>query len=430
MIEFANTQLNVEVAPAEFNRLLGYPRDWVLEERAGELAAATRAWYAENGRPWVYARQAERLDVASDTIVIDGVPFVSERLRAMLQQADAESAILVAVSAGGELEREAQKLWLEEKPDEYFFFEVYGSAVVEHLITIKGAELCAWAESRDQAILPHYSPGYPEWDITQQPALLGLIRQNDGERLPGELEVLDSGMLRPKKSLLAVFGLTRQRERVGRLTELNPCESCSFLPCQYRRAPYAGASQCFNRDEIAQTKQLLSQLLPEALQLEEQARYSAHAKALARWAASRLTLVELENGTIDAFFRYEGTTCSNLGRPLFFDYHVKLGPREDGYVICAMACRPTPGEESYTSMCRFLVSPSQLMKSIDREKPLMGEPLNRVLAWDAASSAAGCYCELGDRMHKWRLVLETIHYALVEQERQHASSVNGQMESP
>src|SRR3990172_9800127 len=102
---------------------------------------------------------------------------------------------------------------------------------------MKGAELCAWAESRDEAILPHYSPGYPEWDVAQQPELLRLIRERGKRRLPSELEVLESGMLRPKKSLLAVFGLTRHPERVGRLTELNPCESCSYHPCQYRRGP-------------------------------------------------------------------------------------------------------------------------------------------------------------------------------------------------
>ena len=44
-------------------------------------------------------------------------------------------------------------------------------------------------------------------------------------------------MLRPKKSLLAVFGLTRHIDRVRRLTDLVPCENCSFLTCQYRRSP-------------------------------------------------------------------------------------------------------------------------------------------------------------------------------------------------
>ena len=52
------------------------------------------------------------------------------------------------------------------------------------------------------------------------------------------LEVLDSGMLRPKKSLLAVFGVTRHVDRVRTLTRAVPCENCRSRRCQYRRAPY------------------------------------------------------------------------------------------------------------------------------------------------------------------------------------------------
>jgi len=81
-------------------------------------------------------------------------------------------------------------------------------------------------------------------------------------------------------------------------------------------------------------------------------------------------------------------------------------------------------------MCRFIESPTRLMSSIEREKPLLGEPLNHVLTWDAKNSAAGCYCELGDRLHKWRLVLETIHFALVEQERKRDLSTHEQLEAP
>ena len=38
-------------------------------------------------------------------------------------------------------------------------------------------------------------------------------------------------------------------------------------------------------------------------------------------------------------FRYEGTTCRNMGRPILFDYTVKLGPREEGYPIREQAVR-------------------------------------------------------------------------------------------
>src|SRR6185436_17937068 len=102
----------------------------------------------------------------------------------------------------------------------YFFLEVFGSAVVEHLVTTIGARLCAWADGRGMAVLPHYSPGYPEWDIAEQPRLLELIRRAPAKPLPSTVDVLESGMLRPKKSLLAVFGLTRQIERVRKLTSL------------------------------------------------------------------------------------------------------------------------------------------------------------------------------------------------------------------
>lgn len=414
MIEFALARPTVDVSPFEYQRLLGYPRDFVLKERALELAASSRAWYAEHGRPWVYARPAESLDLADGAVCIDGEPFVSERLHETLSQANAESVIVVAVSAGPELERQSQLLWEEEKPDEFFFLDVFGSAVVEHLLTMKGAELCAWAETRGEAILPHYSPGYPEWDVAQQPQLLNLICRNGRQRLPGVVEAMESGMLRPKKSLLAIFGLTQQRDRVARLTELSPCESCSYLPCRYRRAPYLRATRPLDR-EVEQTKQVLAQLLPETHEVPGP-HYSVHRKALARWAADRLEITTGRNGVIYAKFRYEGTTCSNLGRRILCDYHVTLGPQKEGYTISALSCAPAPGDEGYTSMCSYLEGATRLQESIDNEQPLLGEPLSRVLDWDSPQSTAGCYCERRDRFRKWQLVFETIHFAFAERE--------------
>ena len=49
---------------------------------------------------------------------------------------------------------------------------------------------------------------------------------------------MDTGMLQPKKSLLALFGLTRHLDKVRAAAHLVPCENCSLPRCQYRRAPY------------------------------------------------------------------------------------------------------------------------------------------------------------------------------------------------
>lgn len=386
---------DANVPPAEYHRLLGYPRDYVLEDRALELADAARNWYAANGTPWLWARRAESLSVEAETVRIEGADFHSARLAHTLTYADADGAVLVAVGAGPEVEDETQRLWAEEKPDEYFFLEMYSSAIVEHLTTLAGARLCGWAESQGMAVLPHYSPGYPEWDISEQPRLLDLFRPG----LPRPLETLDSGMLRPKKSQLAVFGLTHRVERVRRLTDLSPCENCSFHPCRFRRAPYSRTAA----------------FAPIA----RQANYGVNPKALRRWAAERLQLTDHAEG-VDALFRYDGTTCTNMGRPLTFYYTVKLGLREEGYPIRDEWCRPAPGDTGHTHMCQYQTGADTLMAAIASEKPLLGRRLDEVLTWKRDLCSAGCYCEPAARQHKWGLVLETIHYALSQREEKNA----------
>ena len=126
MIALEDVRPAVQVDPAEYARLLGYPRGHRLEGRAAALAAEAEAWYAEHGRPWIFAREASTLTLDADGVRLDGRRFDSARLRQSLVDAGAHRAVLVAVGAGPELEAEAARRWQDEKPDEYFFLEVYG----------------------------------------------------------------------------------------------------------------------------------------------------------------------------------------------------------------------------------------------------------------------------------------------------------------
>ena len=233
MTEWIEPNPKVEVQPDEYRRLLGYPAGHVLGGRAKDLAEWARAWYAEHGQPWIYAREAGSLETRGASVIVEGVRFHSGVLGRRFEQAAADGAILAAVSAGPEIEQEAQKLWREEKPDEYYFLEVLGSAVVERLTAMTGAHLCAWADGQGKAVLPHYSPGYPGWDVAEQVRLLELFQ--GARTFTGNLQGLESGALRPKKSLLAVFGLTRHTEGARRLTEMAACDNCSLPACEFRR---------------------------------------------------------------------------------------------------------------------------------------------------------------------------------------------------
>src|SRR5437868_7927761 len=129
MIELVDTLPDVNVQPDEYKRLLGYPRGRVLDGRARELVDWARTWYAKNGRPWVYARHAQQFTISADIhadgninidsdssgrISIDGELFACSFLQKSLLQAQAHGVVLLAVSAGPELEQEAQRLWNEE----------------------------------------------------------------------------------------------------------------------------------------------------------------------------------------------------------------------------------------------------------------------------------------------------------------------------
>jgi hypothetical protein len=348
--------------------------------------------------------------------VIDGVPFNSKRVFERLVNAGAHSALIVAVSAGKNCEEQAAQLWKEEKPDEYFFMEMYGSAVVENLITTTGARICAWVDQQRMAVLPHYSPGYPEWNISEQQKLFRLINQGNTKAvLPDDIHVMESGMLNPKKSLFAVFGITKHLDKVEHLSKLIPCENCSLEGCRYRRVPYKRAIQPLEKTEDSMNGAEVRVATPA---LNHCATYKINTKALDKWSKERLVLNVLDDNSIEAQFRYEGTTCSNTGRPLEFIYRVKLGASETQYKIQEAYCLPAPGDTGHTSMCQYIKDGRQLMSAIEREKPLLGKPLNAILDWNYMTNPAACYCNPISRQHKWGIVLQVIHYAMVSREKE------------
>jgi hypothetical protein len=221
-------------------------------------------------------------------------------------------------------------------------------------------------------------------------------------------------MLRPKKSLLGLFGLTSELERARKLRNLIPCENCALSPCQYRRAPYRnGLPQIEDVSRLQKSVNGEHSAGHLSSVLNAEAIYSINTRALQKWSNERLRIERSPAGSIKASFRYDGTTCSNMGRPLAFDYHVSLSSPEDRYRIVELSCGPSPGDIGYKSMCEYLSDPETLMTRIALEKPLLGLPLDEVLRWQRNSNPAGCYCDAEKRMHKWGLVFEVLHFALV-----------------
>ena len=102
-------------------------------------------------------------------------------------------------------------------------------------------------------------------------------------------------MLRPKKSLLAVVGLTRHLDKVRSYARLVPCENCSLPGCQYRRAPFEHFPPQIEEVVRLQPGGEEDSSPPngKVLALNHQAKYSINGKALRKWSQERLQLKSL-----------------------------------------------------------------------------------------------------------------------------------------
>ena len=237
MTEWIDSRPHVQVQPAEYLRLLGYPaRPRARRPRARPRRG--RACLVRGARASldVRARSAGRARMAPRPCAWKASAFTARALGERFTQSEAGGAVLAALSAGPELEAEAQRRWRDERPDEYYFLEVLGSAVVERLAVMAGARLCAWADARSLAVLPHYSPGYPEWDIGRAgpparaaQAIRRAARRNRGarERRAAAQEIA-AGRLRTARPPSA--GILPPRPR--------PCPATTAVlrGCQFRRA--------------------------------------------------------------------------------------------------------------------------------------------------------------------------------------------------
>lgn len=406
MIELKETldgcSQNPTVPARELHRLLGYPPGHLPTERVTEIVSKIKAWYLENSRPWTSIRSLEISDIQDQTIrLTTGHWLTSAGLAAELRQGKADQLAVVAVSAGPEAPERASFLWRHDRLDESFILDAYSSAISEQLMARAGARISGEAEKTGRVCLRQQSPGYGDWTLKDQ-IILGEILT---DRLAGPLEVLPSGMLRPEKSMLGVFGLTQRRDLGITPSHLVPCSNCDWSPCEYRRSTYVGNGHSVNEAIPPATQ------LDATSQIVQSVEYDYPHKVLRRWTAQHLRL-QRDKAGIEAVFLFHGTTCSNMGIPVQLRYEVKLDRKTDGYWIRSANLCPEENEAGFEAMCAYLENPENLMMNLRSDHPLKGHTLEAALQWNISVTPSGCVCKESDRNHKWKIVFQTIHYAL------------------
>jgi hypothetical protein len=238
-VEPSAAALAAEVAAAEYARLLGLPRSRPLEGDLAERARDARAWYAENGQPWVAARRLAIARLDENAVDAGGCAvFTSRSLARGLRDGAAHGLVALAVTAGQRVDEESRRLWDAGRPDEAYFLDRFGAAVAEHLVPWASVWICRESERGGETVLAHLSPGCADWSLEEQRSLMSAVSGGSDERA-GPLRMLSSGMLTPKNSVLALRGLTRHFVAAS---PADACRACDLAPCSFRRAPHRGAA--------------------------------------------------------------------------------------------------------------------------------------------------------------------------------------------
>jgi len=161
----------------EYARLLGYPWGTLLEGDVRGRAAEAAAWYERYGKPRVLLRRTTGRDSNGN----------HRRRRSR---------------------REVAKLWKADRVD-----EAYSSIATLPL---------SWKNWRP-TLGPIKAPGQGRFHLKRQWTLFSYI-----QHLNPEIEMLPSGMLNPKNSLLAIVPFDAE-------TTPNPCTRCDLPGCTFRR---------------------------------------------------------------------------------------------------------------------------------------------------------------------------------------------------
>lgn len=179
-------------------RLLGYPMGTVLEGAVRERAEHAERWYAAHGRPRIYCATlpndapSPQLSPGASKHSIAGTGFT-----------------VTAITAGPEVDAQVETLWAEGRIDEAYFLDRFGVAVVQKIAADRGR---------------YHLPGCGTLPFEEQSRLFEYIA-----RLSPEIEILASGMLKPKTSILALVPFDVES------TGGNPCTRCNVAGCSFRR---------------------------------------------------------------------------------------------------------------------------------------------------------------------------------------------------
>ena len=138
------------------------------------------------------------------SLSLDGIPLAGESIRRFLR--GCREAVLLGATLGSAVDGLVRREMLT-RPAVALAVNGCAAAMLEHALDETCRELAAQAAEEGRSLTGRFSPGYGDWPLDVQPALLERLR---AYRIG--LAVHAGGQLQPEKSVTALCGLRNDEE--------------------------------------------------------------------------------------------------------------------------------------------------------------------------------------------------------------------------
>lgn len=219
--QFQYDELNI--VPEDLTDLLGF-EDGVVPEPFPEIIsqAITDASQYCTTRGGYKTFDSIRIDLQSETILVEEQTFSPGKI-VTTQLKDATSVALFICTAGDGITKHANKIILQGDPMLGYIFDVIGSVCVEKAIDKIQEKLAQEQRIKNLNISDRYSPGYCEWNVSEQQLLFQLMPDNFGG-----VSLSDSSLMNPIKSVSGIIGIGAKLQQKG-----YQCLWCTDKNCIY-----------------------------------------------------------------------------------------------------------------------------------------------------------------------------------------------------
>ena len=155
-------------------------------------------------------------------VTIDGgIVFRSSILTRLLEQC--EKVAVFTVTIGNHLEKIVAALARDGLMLRATILDTVGSNTAERVAEMAHNLISEEARPLGFCTSRRFSPGYCDWDISQQEMVFGAMGRNTAG-----VSLTDGYLMIPRKSISGIIGLGRPGHDVE---EYNPCRTCSNREC-------------------------------------------------------------------------------------------------------------------------------------------------------------------------------------------------------